>query len=280
MITAYIAVFEDGKQIDTLYPAKWFFRKHENETRRPRSRSGARFAEDLYIVLARRRSTSATQTATPADRRQPAGQLDLARLRHAGVRHRHRAAAGAGLLVRAREAAGRSGGATTALSLLLACWCSAARRCRRSRGCRRRRRTSEHRRRRTTRATSSRSSCSTRSSAPAAPAATRRSPSAARTRARRRTRCAASSRRSSIEGKIARRDHPARSSTKYGSQEMLGAPIDKGFNRLAWLFPYLRRRRRRGRGRLRGRALVAQARRRRAEPPAADRSGARRAPRR
>ena len=27
--------------------------------------------------------------------------------------------------------------------------------------------------------------------------------------------------------------------TKYGSQEMLGAPIDKGFNRLAWLFPYL-----------------------------------------
>jgi cytochrome c-type biogenesis protein CcmF len=27
--------------------------------------------------------------------------------------------------------------------------------------------------------------------------------------------------------------------TKYGSQEMLGAPIDEGFNRLAWLFPYL-----------------------------------------
>jgi cytochrome c-type biogenesis protein CcmH/NrfF len=25
---------------------------------------------------------------------------------------------------------------------------------------------------------------------------------------------------------------------KYGSEEMLGAPIDKGFNRLAWLFPY------------------------------------------
>jgi cytochrome c-type biogenesis protein CcmH/NrfF len=27
--------------------------------------------------------------------------------------------------------------------------------------------------------------------------------------------------------------------TMYGSEEMLGAPIDKGFNRLAWLFPYL-----------------------------------------
>jgi cytochrome c-type biogenesis protein CcmH/NrfF len=27
--------------------------------------------------------------------------------------------------------------------------------------------------------------------------------------------------------------------TKYGNQEMLGAPLDRGFNRLAWLFPYL-----------------------------------------
>ena len=26
---------------------------------------------------------------------------------------------------------------------------------------------------------------------------------------------------------------------KYGSEEMLGAPLDSGFNRLAWLFPYL-----------------------------------------
>jgi cytochrome c-type biogenesis protein CcmF len=26
---------------------------------------------------------------------------------------------------------------------------------------------------------------------------------------------------------------------RYGSQEMLGAPIDRGFNRLAWLFPYM-----------------------------------------
>src|SRR5262249_9821455 len=25
----------------------------------------------------------------------------------------------------------------------------------------------------------------------------------------------------------------------YGSEEMLGAPINKGFNRLAWLIPYL-----------------------------------------
>jgi cytochrome c-type biogenesis protein CcmF len=26
---------------------------------------------------------------------------------------------------------------------------------------------------------------------------------------------------------------------KYGSEEMLGAPVDRGFSRLAWLFPYL-----------------------------------------
>jgi hypothetical protein len=26
--------------------------------------------------------------------------------------------------------------------------------------------------------------------------------------------------------------------TKYGSQEVLAAPIDKGFNRLAWFLPY------------------------------------------
>jgi cytochrome c-type biogenesis protein CcmF len=26
---------------------------------------------------------------------------------------------------------------------------------------------------------------------------------------------------------------------KYGSQEMLGAPLDRGFSRMAWLFPYL-----------------------------------------
>jgi cytochrome c-type biogenesis protein CcmF len=51
MITAYVSVFEDGKQIDTMYPSKYFYRKHENQPtteiairRRP--------SEDLYIVLA------------------------------------------------------------------------------------------------------------------------------------------------------------------------------------------------------------------------------------
>ena len=48
---------------------------------------------------------------------------------------------------------------------------------------------------------------------------------------------------------------------------MLGAPIDKGFNRLAWLLPYLLGASGAVGGRLRGGAVVAPARRRRAEPP-------------
>lgn len=51
MVTGYIGVFKDGKQIDTLYPAKWYFRKHEQEpTTEVAIRRG--LAEDLYIVLA------------------------------------------------------------------------------------------------------------------------------------------------------------------------------------------------------------------------------------
>jgi cytochrome c-type biogenesis protein CcmF len=60
MVTAHISVFEGGRQIDTLYPAKWFYRKHEDQPttevairRRP--------SEDLYVVLAK--PDEATQTA-------------------------------------------------------------------------------------------------------------------------------------------------------------------------------------------------------------------------
>jgi cytochrome c-type biogenesis protein CcmF len=60
MVTAHISVFEGGTQIDTLYPAKWFYRKHEDQPttevairRRP--------SEDLYVVLAK--PEEATQTA-------------------------------------------------------------------------------------------------------------------------------------------------------------------------------------------------------------------------
>ena len=63
MVTAYIAVFKDDKQIDTVYPAKWFFRKHEEE---PTTEAAIRrtFAEDLHVVLAFQPSDLAAQSAS------------------------------------------------------------------------------------------------------------------------------------------------------------------------------------------------------------------------
>jgi cytochrome c-type biogenesis protein CcmF len=50
MVTAHIAVFRDGSQIDTMYPAKWHYRKHEGvPTTEASIRRG--LAEDFYIVL-------------------------------------------------------------------------------------------------------------------------------------------------------------------------------------------------------------------------------------
>jgi cytochrome c-type biogenesis protein CcmF len=61
MVTGHIAVFQNGKQIDMAYPAKWFFRRHEQE---PTTEVAIRrtFAEDLYIVLGG--YDAATQSAT------------------------------------------------------------------------------------------------------------------------------------------------------------------------------------------------------------------------
>jgi cytochrome c-type biogenesis protein CcmH/NrfF len=50
MITGHLTVFEDGKEIGRMYPAKWFFRKHEEE---PTTEVAIRrsISEDLYIVM-------------------------------------------------------------------------------------------------------------------------------------------------------------------------------------------------------------------------------------
>src|SRR5207244_7795989 len=63
MITGYVSVFRNGKQIDALYPAKWFYRKHEEE---PTTEVAIRrsFADDLYIVLAFQPNDLPTQTAS------------------------------------------------------------------------------------------------------------------------------------------------------------------------------------------------------------------------
>ncbi|MGZ7033306.1 MAG: heme lyase CcmF/NrfE family subunit, partial [Thermoanaerobaculia bacterium] len=50
MITADTTVFRDGKQLAQMYPARWFYRKHEEEpTTEVAIRRG--FAEDLYLVM-------------------------------------------------------------------------------------------------------------------------------------------------------------------------------------------------------------------------------------
>ena len=261
MITAYIAVFEDGKQIDTMYPG---------EVGLPQARERGRDDRGRHPAHARRGSLSSccapddrlgTQTDQPADRRQPAGQLDLARLRHAGARHRHRAAAGADVLVRARRSC-RSrrrprrddrAGAVADRSLLGggptpvrpdAGGCTSPIRTSRSSPCAQ---------------PTSRRSCSTRSSASAAPAAHELA-SAASAPAARRTRCAASSRALIDQGKNARRDHPALhhavrqpGDARRAARQGLQPPG------LARSLPA--RRRRRGRRRLRRPRVVAPARR-------------------
>jgi cytochrome c-type biogenesis protein CcmF len=61
MVTGHVTIFEDGKQIGEMRPAKWFFDKRENE---PTTEVAIRRAvgEDLYIVLAGYEAP--TQTAT------------------------------------------------------------------------------------------------------------------------------------------------------------------------------------------------------------------------
>jgi len=50
MTTAYLSVSENGKQIDSMYPARWAFRKHEDTpTTEVAIRRG--FGEDLYVVM-------------------------------------------------------------------------------------------------------------------------------------------------------------------------------------------------------------------------------------
>lgn len=64
MTTAYVAVLQDGKQVGSLYPARWVFHRHEDSpTTEVAIRRG--LWEDLYIVLPATDPTMmAAQTAT------------------------------------------------------------------------------------------------------------------------------------------------------------------------------------------------------------------------
>jgi cytochrome c-type biogenesis protein CcmF len=68
MATAEITVLKDGAELPKMYPARWFFRKHEDQ---PTTEVAIRrtFAEDLYIVMpqfdAGQQSANLEITVTP-----------------------------------------------------------------------------------------------------------------------------------------------------------------------------------------------------------------------
>ena len=251
-----IAVFRDGKQIDTMYPGRSIFRKHEDEEARTDVAIRRSIAEDLYLVLAAGLRPRHADDQ-PAGGGESAGQLDLARLRRAGVRHRHRAAARAGVFVRGGQAAG-GGGDDRDDAFLRSCWpaCSAWHLAF------------------TRRPTSSRSE--RRDS--------RRSSNALEEQLRHEMGCicgtcaheplskctcgTAQKMRADLRAQIDQgknRDEiiDRASSACYGGQHFLTAPLDRGFNRLAWIVPYALAGAGIVLGRLRRDALVARGRDRR-----------------
>jgi len=62
IITASMTVFENGKEIDTLYPAKWIFHKHEDEGGTSEVAIRRTPGEDLYVSMPT--FDLATQTAS------------------------------------------------------------------------------------------------------------------------------------------------------------------------------------------------------------------------
>ncbi len=51
MLTGYVAVFKDGKQLDTMYPGKSSFHKHESEPPRTDVAIRRTVAEDFYVIM-------------------------------------------------------------------------------------------------------------------------------------------------------------------------------------------------------------------------------------
>jgi cytochrome c-type biogenesis protein CcmF len=224
MVTAYISVFEGGKQIDTLYPSKWFYRKHEGQ---PTTETAIRrrLDADLYVVLAR--PEIETQTAFLHINVNPL--VNWVWLGFGVI------AIGTGIALLPESALSfalaklPAGAATGTAALLLAVLLSA-----------------------TTLSAQSRSSAQEVAVANLHPLEKQMQGEIL---------CMCGGCKSPLkdcpmlychmrepEKKILHdmveqgqtRDQIVTSFvTRYGGQDVLGAPIDKGFNRLAWLFPYL-----------------------------------------
>jgi cytochrome c-type biogenesis protein CcmF len=233
--TAYLSVFEGGKQIDTLYPAKWAYRNHENE---PTTEVAIRrtFAEDLYIVLAFQPSDLATQTATL--------QITVSPLVNwiwfgFGIM-----ALGTGIALLPERAYSfavarlpvEAAATTTALSILLAMLLFGGSTVSAQRGmggpADQNIQSSYYARTEFEKKLQHEIVCTCGACGHATIAECRKDP------------CMTSHEmRADLAALIDQgKNHDEIIQafiTKHGSQEMLGAPLDKGFSRLAWLFPYL-----------------------------------------
>ena len=101
MVTGHITVLKDGKEFTKMYPARWSFRRHEDE---PTSEVAIQrsFAEDLYIAMPN--YNAAEQIAQCARHGESADQLALVRLRRRGRRNGNHAAARNGVRVRGAQA--------------------------------------------------------------------------------------------------------------------------------------------------------------------------------
>jgi cytochrome c-type biogenesis protein CcmF len=222
MVTGHVTVSQGGKVVDQLRPARWFFAKHEDE---PTTEVAIRRApaEDLYVVLAA--YDASTQSATYAVTINPLVNWIWVGF---GV-----IALGTGLALLPETAFAfaaskvPAGAATTALLLLALAWFTPV----------------------TVRAQ--------HVDNPQAVAAAPRTQlekelqseiicmcgTCGRKRIGECTCGLAAEMRAEVAGLVSqgktRDEIYAFYIKKYGSQEPLASPIDRGFNRLAWLFPYL-----------------------------------------
>ena len=229
MVTAYIAVFADGTQIDTLYPAKWFFRKHEQE---PTTEVAIRrsLAEDLYVTLGG--YEVAEQAANLEIHINPLvnwvwlgfGVLALG----TGIALLPERMYSFALARMPIEAAAT----TTALTLLLALLLAAPASAQPGMGSDVNTRTSYYARNELEKQLQHEIVCTCGACGHANLAECRKDPCS--TSHHMRAELAALIDQGKGHDEIIQAFI-----TKYGSEEMLGAPLDKGFNRLAWLVPYL-----------------------------------------
>ncbi len=223
MITGHVSVFEDGKPVGSLEPAKWYFNKREDE---PTTEVAIRRAitEDLYVVLAG--FDASAQTATYTVTINPlvnwiwfgfavmAFGTGIALLPESAI-----------AFATARVPAGAAG-ATTSLLVLLLLLPSVAH--------------AQH-------VDSAEATRTTVARTPLEKELWRELICMCGTCGRKRIGdfCCSHAAKMRLEVSKLLDEGKTREEiyqyfiAQYGSQEPLGAPIDKGFNRLAWLFPYL-----------------------------------------